>query len=172
MPEGSTGDTRKNRVMIQIKKVTKGDKVEELKYKPLILGRLTGARPDTPIRDRQRRSINGYNFSKTMQDCNVRLDDLVVKSRLPGASDDDDLAVNLKFDNMKSFQPDEIVKQIPELQRLVELRSMLNAFIAKVGANKRLYNEFTKILASTDDFKQLLEELKKVQAASSEDGQA
>ena len=166
MQTGSTGDTRKNRVIIEIAKKTKGGKVEELPFKPLILAKLSGNRPDDAIRDRQRVQINDRNFDAKMQEIDVRLDDLVVPSHLPGA---DDLAINLKFDSMGKFRPDEIVQQVPELKRLVELRGMLNAFMAKLGVNKRLSNEFNRILSSTDDYKKLLEDLKKLTAAKTEE---
>ena len=167
MPSGSTGDTRKDRVQILIAKKTKGGEVEELPYKPLVLAKLSGNRPENTIRERSRKSINDRNFNQVMQETDVRLDDLVVKNHLPGETED--LAVNLKFNSMKSFKADEITSQVPELKRLVELRKMLNGFMAKMGLNKKLLNEYSKILANTDDHKALLEELKKVQETAGEE---
>ena len=37
------------------------------------------------------------------------------------------LALNLKFDQLKDFDPDEILKQVPELQKLMDLREALKA---------------------------------------------
>ena len=50
-------------------------------------------------------------------------------SQEPGA----EMAVNLKFKSMKDFTPEGIANQVPEMRKLLELRSALNALKGPLG---------------------------------------
>ena len=158
-----TGDTRPNRVTITIEKKVTGEKAKELPYKPIILAKLSGVRSDKEVRERERITINDRNFDDVMRKIDVKLEGLSVKSHLPDSGAELYLK-ELEFDSIKSFHPDELVKKVPELNRLVELRSLLNDFMSRVSVNKKFQTELDHIVRNSGDYKQLLESLKKVVA--------
>ena len=52
---------------------------------------------------------------------------LSVPYRIAGGDTDQMLEASLKINNMKDFEPDQIIHQVPELQQLLELREALKA---------------------------------------------
>ena len=49
------------------------------------------------------------------------------------APPDAKLSVHLKFDSLKDFEPEQVVNQVPELRKLLELRQALVALKGPLG---------------------------------------
>ncbi|MDR2354184.1 MAG: type VI secretion system contractile sheath small subunit [Deltaproteobacteria bacterium] len=138
----------KERVNIVYKPATEGAKAEvELPNKLLVLGDFTGRADETPVEDRERISINKDNFDDVLKGQNISLD-IAVPSRL---SDDpateDKLSVHLDIKSLKDFTPDEIAKNVPELNALLELREALKALrgpLANVPNFRKKIQELVK----------------------------
>lgn len=98
----------------------------ELDYRLLIPGNFSKSEPGSlgSIKDRRLRVIgNKGDFKRAMKDVNPKLN-LTVNNKL---SDDPDaqMEVKLDFQDIKDFNPDEIVKKVEPMQKLLEARERL-----------------------------------------------
>ncbi|GAB6060147.1 type VI secretion system contractile sheath small subunit [Desulfonatronum parangueonense] len=136
----------KERVNIVYRPATGDAKEEvELPLKMVILGDFTQKADDRMLEDRNPISIDKDNFNDVLKGQGLELT-LNVPNKLSG-QDDDQMAVNLKFDSMKDFEPDAIVRKIPELARLMELREALKALkgpLANVPDFRKKVQEMVK----------------------------
>lgn len=122
--EGSVAP--KERVNIVYKPETGNAKEEvELPLKLLVLGDFSQKSDDSMVEDRDPVNIDKDNFNEVLKAQDLELT-LGVSNKLV-ADPDAQMAVKLKFDNLKDFDPDQIIKQVPELQQLMELREALKA---------------------------------------------
>lgn len=116
----------KERVNIVYRPAT-GDAQEEveLPLKLIVLGDFTLQGDDRMIEDRDPVSVDKDNFNDVLKAQGLVLN-INVPNKLSG-KEDDELPVNLRFNNLKDFEPDAIVQKIPELAKLMELREALKA---------------------------------------------
>lgn len=128
--EGSVAP--KERVNIVYKPATGDAKEEiELPLKTLVVGDFTMRQDDTPLEGRKSINIDKDNFDEVLKAQKIELDTSV---RNTLADDPDNpLEVKLKFDTMHDFEPDAIVKKVPELNKLFELREALKALKGPLG---------------------------------------
>lgn len=116
----------KERVNIVYKPATGDAKEEvELPLKVLVMGDFTLAQDDRAIEDREPVNIDKDNFNDVLQAQNISVD-LVVPAKLAG-QEGEEMAVKLDLNKMKDFEPDQIIQQVPELAKLLELREALKA---------------------------------------------
>jgi type VI secretion system protein ImpB len=122
--EGSVAP--KERVNIVYKPAT-GDAQEEveLPLKLLVVGDFTQAKDGRALEDRPTIAVDKDNFDEVLKAQNLQLD-LTVQNTLSG-NEGDELAVNLKFQSLKDFEPDQLVQKIEPLKKLMELREALKA---------------------------------------------
>jgi type VI secretion system protein ImpB len=122
----------KERVNIVYRPAT-GDAQQEveLPLKVLVMGDFTMREDGTPVEDRAPINVNKDNFNDVLNAQNVKLD-MSVDNKL---SDEPDarMTVSLDFRNMRDFEPDAILKKVPELNKLVELREALKALKGPLG---------------------------------------
>jgi len=142
--EGSVAP--KERVNIVYRPAT-GDAQEEveLPLKLLVLGDFTQKADDRMLEDREPLSIDKDTFDSVLASQGLNLS-LNVPNQLSGEPDDQ-MAVNLDFQSMKDFSPDALVKKIPELEKLMELRDALKALkgpLANVPEFRKRVQELVK----------------------------
>ncbi|WP_150523513.1 type VI secretion system contractile sheath small subunit [Roseibium sediminis] len=158
--EGSVAP--KERINIRYVPAT-GDQQEEveLPLRLVMLGDYLGREDDTPLEERDVLSVDKNTFNSVMQEAGLSRE-LNVKNTL---SDDEDarLTVNLKFKGLKDFSPDEIVKQVPELERLIELREALVALKGPLGNIPAFRKRLEQILEDEDSRQKLIEELQSIE---------
>lgn len=156
MAEGSVAP--KERVNIVYKPAT-GDAQEEkeLPLKLVMMGDYTLQSDDTPVEDRKRINIDKDNFNEVMKSQNLHLT-FGVANRL---SDEEgaEMAVNLNFGSLKDFEPENVVRQVPELNKLLELREALNALKGPLGNVPAFRKRIQDLLADDASREQLLKEL-------------
>src|SRR3546814_2820489 len=58
---------------------------------------------------------------------------MAVPNRLSEGENDESLPVTLKFENIRDFEPDALVEQVPELRQLSELREALKSLKGALG---------------------------------------
>ena len=128
--EGSVAP--KERVNITYKPAT-GDAQEqvELPLKMLMLGDFTFRADSTPLEERKPISIDKDNFAEVMAKQELAVG-VSVPDRLSG-TEGAEMAVKLKFESMRDFEPEGIVRQVPELRQLLELRAALSALRGPLG---------------------------------------
>jgi type VI secretion system protein ImpB len=123
----------KERVNIRFKPAT-GDAREEveLPHKLLVMGDFTQRADETPLAERARLSVNKDNFSDVMRSQDLKLD-LKVPNRLSDDADDTQMQVSLKVGTLKDLEPEAIVRSVPELRQLLDLREALTALKGPLG---------------------------------------
>jgi type VI secretion system protein ImpB len=128
--EGSVAP--KERVNITYKPSTGDAQAEvELPLKLLVLGDFTQKEDDRPIEERKPINIDKDNYNDVLKAQNLSLD-MAVPNKLEPNSDEQ-LAVNLKFESLRDFEPDAIVEKVPELKEIIELRNALKALKGPLG---------------------------------------
>jgi len=149
----------KERVNIVYKPATGDAKEEvELPLKVLVMGDFTMAEDETMLEDRKAINIDKNNFDDVLNSYNIKLE-TVVKNELSDNDEDEEMAVNLKFNSLKDFNPDAIVEQIPELKKLVELRNALKAVKGPLGNIPEFKKKLNELVADDGAKDRILKEL-------------
>jgi type VI secretion system protein ImpB len=154
--EGSVAP--KERINIVYKPATGDAKEEiELPLKLLLLGDYTLRPDDRPLDERKPVNIDKDNFGEVMRKHDLKLD-LNTANRLSN-EENEELAVSLKFSDLKDFSPEGVVRQVPELNKMLELREALTALKGPLGNIPAFRKMIESALADDDNRGQLLKEL-------------
>jgi type VI secretion system protein ImpB len=140
--------------------VETGDAIE-MKELPFVLGVLAdlSGKPDEPlprVRDRKFVEIDRDNFDAAMRGMKPRLA-YRVDNQLTG--DDSQMAVELRFNSIEDFEPEQVARQVEPLRRLLETRVQLQALLAKADGNDRLSEKLQEIIGNTEILKKLGQEM-------------
>ena len=103
----------------------------ELPFKVLMLGEFMGRPDERPIEERSPISVDKDNFNQVMAE-----QKLAVEATVPNRLSSDpnaEMHVNLQMKGLSDFTPDGIAGQVPELQKLLELRQALIALKGPLG---------------------------------------
>src|SRR5437016_3961743 len=116
-----------------------GDAIEskELAFVAGILGDFSG-KPDEPLpalKTRQFTEVNPDNFDSVLKGMKPRLA-YRVDNKL--TNDDTKIGVELRFNSLEDFEPEQVVKQVDPLKKLLEVRQQLKGLLAKTEGNDRL----------------------------------
>ncbi|KAA0696432.1 type VI secretion system contractile sheath small subunit [Halopseudomonas laoshanensis] len=131
----------------------------ELPLKLMVLGDFTQRPDDRSIEQRKPIAIDKGNFDEVLAKQELTLD-FVVPNRLHNDENaDDSLNVHLKIDSMKDFNPASLVAQVPELQKLMELRDALVALKGPLGNAPAFRKAIESVLSDDDSRERVLAEL-------------
>lgn len=155
--EGSVAP--KERINIKYSPAT-GDAQEEveLPLKMMMMGDYTLRADDTPLEDRKPINVDKDNFNKVMEGQDLSLD-VLVDNKL-SEEPDAEMSMNLQFKSLKDFEPENIVKQVPELNQLLEMREALTALKGPLGNVPAFRKMLQEALTDEDARNKLLAELK------------
>jgi type VI secretion system protein ImpB len=154
--EGSVAP--KERVNIRYRPATGDAKEEiELPFKHVVLGDFTLKPDETPLEDRERVNVDKDNFSDVMRGLDLSVD-VNVEDRLSG-EEGAQMPVSLKFDSLKDFEPEQVVSQVPELRKLLELRNALTALKGPLGNVPSFRKAIQGVMDNDGSKAQLLSEL-------------
>ena len=155
--EGSVAP--KERVNIVYRPATGDAKEEvELPLKLLIVGDFSLSPDERPVEDRKPINIDKDSFNEVLKAHNLKLD-LNVADKISGEPDQD-IAVSLKFESLKDFEPESIVKNTQELNNLLELRNALNSLKGPMSNVPDFRKRIQELITDEAKREQLLNELK------------
>ncbi|MCX6151860.1 MAG: type VI secretion system contractile sheath small subunit [Ignavibacteriales bacterium] len=135
------------RVKVSILPSSDAKESVELDYRLLIPGNFSKSEPGSlgAVKDRRLRVIgNKGDYKRALKDINPHLK-LTVKNKL---SDDPDaqMEVKLNFQDIKDFHPDEIVKKVEPLQKLLDARERLKELKLSVLKDANLKKALESVL--------------------------
>ncbi|PLZ04036.1 type VI secretion system contractile sheath small subunit [Burkholderia sp. WAC0059] len=150
----------KSRVSITLDLHTGGARKKvELPLKLLVAGDFSAGKEQAPLAERKKVNIDKNNFDAVLADYSPELK-LAAHNTLAG--DGSDLPVNLSFKSIKDFEPEQVARQIPELQALLAVRNLLRDLKSNLLDNGTFRREFEKILKDKGLSDQLRSELAQI----------
>ena len=157
MSDGSNAP--KERINISYKAKTNGAAADvELPLKLMVMFNFTSDTNNIPLEEREPVSINKVNFNKVMEQMGITTNFNVKNTISPDA---DEMSINLNIKSMTDFSPDNIVKQVPELQKLMALREALTALKGPMGNVPEFRKKLLAILSDAEKKEQLMLEIAK-----------
>ena len=155
--EGSVAP--KERINVTFKPATGGAQEDiELPLKLLAIGDYTHRRDERKIEDRKPIGIDKMTFDEVLAKQALSLT-LSVPNRLQVESGAEELAVQLRLNSMKDFNPASLVEQVPELSKLMALRDALVALKGPLGNAPAFRKAIEGVLANDDSRRRVLDEL-------------
>ena len=148
----------KERVNIRFTPAT-GNQTEqiELPFKQLVIGRFNTRTDETALEDRECVDIDKDSFNSVMSAQELSLD-FSVGDVLSG-EEDASIPVSLSFSTLKDFEPEQVVDRVPELRKLMQLRSALLALKGPLGNVPAFRKSVQGILDDEELRRKLLDEL-------------
>ena len=130
---------------------------KELPLKTLVIGDFTGRVDNTPLEDRKAVNINADNFNQVIKGMNISL-----VANVPNKLEESggEMPVKISIDSLKSFGPEAIAAQVPELAKLLELRAALSSLQGPMGNFPDFRKKIQGILGDADKRAAIEAELK------------
>lgn len=153
--EGSVAP--KERVNIVYKPATGDAQAEvELPLKVLMLGDYTLRSDSTPLEERKPINVDKDNFNDVLAKQQLQLNVNVADKLTDGGGE---MAVTLRFNSLADFGPEGVVNQVPELRKLLELRTALNALKGPLGNIPAFRKKIQGLLGDAEGRQKLMSEL-------------
>ena len=134
----------KARVNIKLDLHTGGaQKKVELPLKLMVMGDYSNGREHRPLSERSKINIDKNNFDNVLAEFSPSLK-LAVENTL--ANDTSETAVELAFQSMKDFEPEQVARQIPQLRALLAMRNLLRDLKSNLLDNATFRHELERIL--------------------------
>jgi type VI secretion system protein ImpB len=130
----------------------------ELPLKLLVLGDFTQREDLRKLEDRKPVGIDKNSLDEVLAKHALGLA-LSVPNRLQDSAEPDELAIRVRINSMKDFNPAQLVEQIPELKTLMDLRDALVALKGPLGNTPSFRKAIENALADDDSRKRVLAEL-------------
>ncbi len=154
--EGSVAP--KERVNITYKPATGDAQAEvELPLKVLILGDFSQQTDERPVEERSAINVDKDNYTDVLKAQKLSLDMAVPNKLIPDS--EDNMAVSLKFDSLRDFEPDAIVANVPELKEILDLRNALKALKGPLGNVPDFRKKLQALVEDEETRAKLLKEL-------------
>ncbi|AVJ23467.1 type VI secretion system contractile sheath small subunit [Pseudomonas carnis] len=115
----------------------------ELPLKLMVMGDYSNGKEQRSLSERSKVNINKNNFDSVMAEFSPGLKFSVANTL---ANDDSEASVELKFQRMKDFEPEQVVRQIPQLRALLAMRNLLRDLKSNLLDNATFRHELESIL--------------------------
>ena len=110
------------------------------------------------LEERRLRGLDGTNTDSVMKDMGISLKFDVDNKIDP--ENGEDIEVDLSIDSIKSFNPDEIARQVPKLKGLLQMKALLEEVMSNVDNRKEFRKLLNELMSNEESLNQMLEELK------------
>jgi type VI secretion system protein ImpB len=139
----------------------------ELPFVVGVLGDFSGqpAEQLAQVRDRNFVEVNPDNFDSVLKGMKPRLV-MRVDNKLDKTKPDATLSVELNFSELEDFEPHRVAEQVPELKKLVELRTKLSDLKGSLQGNPNFEELLDTTIRNTDKRGQLQSEIEKSKGES------
>jgi type VI secretion system protein ImpB len=127
-----------------------------------VLGDFTG-QPTEPLprlKDRKFTEVNPDNFDSVLKGMKPHLA-FAVENKLSEDPNGPQLKVDLHFESMDDFSPENVAKQIKPLNELLELRTRLSDLRGSLQGNDKLESLLLDAVGNTENLKKLEGEIGK-----------
>jgi type VI secretion system protein ImpB len=133
---------------------------KELPFVMGVLGDFTGqpTEPLARLKDRKFVEVTPDNFDDVLASMKPHLA-FSVENKLSEDADAPKLKVDLNFRSLDDFSPDSVAKQVPALNKLLELRGELANLRANLQTNEKLDEVLQATLGDADKMNKLRTEL-------------
>jgi type VI secretion system protein ImpB len=118
-------------------------KKKELPLKILALGNFSHNQSNVPVAEREKFNINKNNFDQVLHEVGPKLN-LKIPNTIKQESAEFDVA--LQFNSLKDFHPEQLVKHVPALRKLIAMRNLLKDLRSNVLNNRVFRKELEKIV--------------------------
>jgi type VI secretion system protein ImpB len=145
MAKDEASHAPKEMVNIRLPSPEPGAQGEELPFRMAVVGDFKGKSDETPIAERDMFSVNPKNFDEVMGSMDLNIN-ITVPNKI-GGKEDEEIPVDLKFSEIKSFRPEEVAKQVPQIKDLVDLRKKLIELRSLAAKDPQALKELTNIFA-------------------------
>ena len=134
--------------------------MKELPFLMGVLGDFTGqpTEPLARLKDRKFVEVTPDNFDDVLASMKPHLA-FSVENKLSEDADAPKLKVDLNFRSLDDFSPDSVAKQVPALNKLLELRGELANLRANLQTNEKLDEVLQATLGDADKMNKLRTEL-------------
>ena len=152
----------RERVNITYKAHTDGQTVDvELPNKLLVVGDFTMREEDDDIQERDTVAVDSKTFNDVMAKQNLKIDMVVPNKMVETAEgdEDSDIQVSLDIKSIKDFEPENVVRSVPELNSLLELRDALTFLKGPLGNIPAFKKQLEKLLGDDATREKLMNEL-------------
>jgi type VI secretion system protein ImpB len=160
MADSFQNEIPKARVNITLDLDPNGAQVkQELPMKMLAMGDFSNGQAEDQLVDRRRIDLNKNNFNEVLSSLSPKLSIQVPNKITPN---EDEINCNLTFKELKDFAPENIVEQVPALNKLLAMRHVLKDLKANVLDNQSFRKKLENILNDKQQTKSLSSELKQL----------
>jgi type VI secretion system protein ImpB len=135
--------TQRMNLTLQRKGSDGNDEEVELPLKLLVTGNFQGVSGEVPIAEGSTVNINKDNFNTIMHATAPRLRASVANCLLTPP----ELSLDICFRSMEDFHPDNIIRQVPSLDRLCRLRELLYELKRKPEDQERIIEQIIRLAA-------------------------
>jgi len=151
-------ESPKERINVTYKPAA-GDQTEEIEipFKLLVVGDFNPNEEFTTVEDKKVVSVNKTNFHDVLKNQDITLD-MSVDNKLSD-EEHDSLDVQLNFNHMRDFSPENIIDQVDELKKLQELRESLMSLKGPLGNIPAFRKAISDVIDNPEEASKMLGEL-------------
>ncbi|EPD2882534.1 type VI secretion system contractile sheath small subunit, partial [Klebsiella michiganensis] len=122
MADTFQNEVPKARINLKLALHTGGaQKKVELPLKLLTIGDFSNGKEDRPLSERAKINVNKNNFNSVLSEFSPEIS-LTVQNTLAGDSAEEN--IQLRFSDMKDFEPEQVARQIPQLRAMLAMRNL------------------------------------------------
>ena len=154
---GVKNETLNSRVNITIDVERNGAKEKiELPLNLLVIDDFNPGLRKKPLVDQEKLLVTRKNVNEIIKEISPELN-LVVENRL--GEGESELSVNLQFNQIEDFRPENLVNQVPVLRKILAMRSLLKELRTNVTNSSEFRKTLEKIMSEPSGLENLRKQL-------------
>ncbi|MVW86654.1 type VI secretion system contractile sheath small subunit [Pseudomonas sp. PB101] len=115
----------------------------ELPLKLMVMGDYSNGKEQRPLFERKKVAVDKNNFDSVLAEYAPEIKLAVANTLM---EDESEASVDLSFQSMKDFEPEQVARQIPQLRALLAMRNLLRDLKSNLLDNATFRHELERIL--------------------------